>query len=85
MVKSMKNRKNTLRKKKSNNLTKKQRGGLVRSLRPKFHSYAEIAKIGFDIPRETREDERTRDNSDQKFGHKRDYYKFFGNGTAQYG
>lgn len=76
MRKSMKNRKNTLRKKNTNNRTKKQRGGLGGALRPQFHSYADIAKIDFDIPVETRGDSRTKDSSNQTFGHKRDYYKF---------
>ena len=76
MRKSMKNRKNTLKKRNSNNRTKKQRGGLGGALRPQFHSYADIAKIDFDIPKENRGDSRTKDSSHQTFGHKRDYYKF---------
>jgi len=79
MVKSMKNRKNTLRKKKSNRRTKKQMGGLGGALRPQFHNYEDIAKIDFDISKteyEKRGDQRTKDVSHQQFGQKRDYYKF---------
>jgi len=53
MVKSMKNRKNTLKKKNENRRTKKYNGGDIIKTNPNFGSFTQIYNIDFDFPGKT--------------------------------